>query len=178
MTETKYRIALIGPPGTGKTTIGDHFLSLRPEPRGVRLSFADALKTEVHNSLDFVPKTPEEKETVRPVYQAWGMFRRLHNGEDYWVKYVEMYIEMMAHFDQVVDDCRFPNEYELLKQKQYKFVRLEAGGTTIAVADHESERHWPSFEADLVLDYIKGPRLQAERIIYWLEGGADDNAGD
>lgn len=177
-------IALVGPPGSGKTTIADELSKLLGWERR---SFATALKDELADALDTT--TPAEyrvyhrdyrdgmtyldqKENYRPLLQAWGVFRR-GMDPDYWVKHLLRSVDDDQPF--IVDDCRFPNEYDMLVDRGFAFVRLAPGETvrelTLVAAGHESEIHWPKFNVDLELSYEAGPGNQALRIAEYFNFG-------
>lgn len=109
--------------------------------------------------------------------QAYGMFMRQTRGEDHWVgqarNTLNYLVKARPAVTITVDDCRFPNEETMLRALGFVFVRLEPGETvreqSAETAAHESERYWPTFKADLVLSYEKGPRHQAERLLKELE---------
>lgn len=191
--------ALVGAPGSGKSSIADAL--------GVRMSFADGVKREVANVLgpitqdqigrtmgvppEFWPTAqknadaifedmhnPAIKDVYRELLQLWGTELRRAQDVDYWVKTLIAQVDRSTAEDasrvHVVDDCRFPNEYAALRQRGFKFVRLEAGANTRPLtgtqAAHASEQYWPLFNVDLVLDYQQGAGVQAQRIIQHFEG--------
>ncbi|MCZ2108547.1 MAG: hypothetical protein LC118_03085 [Dehalococcoidia bacterium] len=184
--------ALIGAPGSGKSSIADAL--------GVRMSFADGVRREVagylgpilqmhsdeirelldlwssgvtHSDILRYMTDPITKDAFRPLLQVWGTDFRRAQDPDYWCRALETRIRRSMAEDSsrrlVVDDCRFPNEYNLLKSLGFKFVTLESGANTRPLSGaqlaHESERYWPRFSVDLVLDYKPGPGVQAQRIL-------------
>ena len=174
-------IVLCGLPGSGKTTIADEIAALMGWERR---SFADPLKTEVANALAYTHSSgldlatihrelmqhPGRKDKYRPLLQAWGSFFRA-SEPDYWVKKLRSTLGVTGKY--VIDDCRYDNEYRMLRDAGFVFVLLEPGPThrpfgSEAEADHESERDWPVFGFDVLLDYEPGPRLQAVRILQKL----------
>lgn len=166
-------IALCGAPGSGKTSIANELAELLGWER---LSFADPLKDDVADALTEAlgaspgverlrMQTVGTKDEYRPLLQAWGSFFRRRDPK-YWVDAVREQIHPGGHY--VIDDCRYRNEYEMLRERGFVFVLLQSGPTTRPLPpdqfDHESERDWPDFQYDVILDYEPGPRLQAVRI--------------
>ena len=154
------------------------------------MSFADGVRQEVAQALfrvvnlysefqyypaDLVDEMvdPSVKDVFRPLLQVWGTDFRRAQDPDYWVRALEARIDRSFAEDRtrtlVVDDARFPNEFELLRSRGFKFVRLESGASTRPLTGaqlaHESERHWPTEPVDLVLPYTPGPAAQATRIL-------------
>lgn len=179
-------IALLGAPGSGKSSIADAL--------GVRMSFADGVRREVAYQLAAIDlrhdwnmevafdrlmeemTNPETKDRFRGLLQVWGTDFRRAQESGYWVDRLEDRIIRSQAEDNsrvlVVDDARFPNEFDMLKDYGTIFVRLESGESTRPLTGaqlaHESERHWPTYPVDLVLDYQAGPGVQAERIQDWI----------
>lgn len=179
-----FRVALLGNPGSGKTSIGDALIELAG---GERLSFSHQVKREAVRAMLGVERrlitpeseeellermqNPETKDEYRALLQMWGTnFRRVQDP-NYWVTKVSQLIVADAG-NQVIDDCRFENEYELLNGRGFFFVRLEDGPTTRPMtpeqAAHESESFWRDFPVDLTLSYVTGPERQALRILQHL----------
>lgn len=185
--------ALVGAPGSGKSSIADAL--------GVRMSFADGVRREVAGILAPITRTqigrmfgvpealwpsteahvealmtdmtnPDIKDTYREILQVWGTDFRRAQDPDYWCRALAERIVRSRAEDSsrilVVDDCRFTNEYEMLRKGGFKFVLLESGASTRPLTGaqlaHESEKYWPTFHVDLVLDYQPGPSAQAQRI--------------
>lgn len=165
-------IALVGEPGSGKSSIADALVAL---VGGERLSFAGALKDEVANALGWTDTfknlhrermdIPDVKDAYRPLLQAWGSFRRAEDPE-YWLRIVTAGIKPGQFY--AIDDCRYNNEHNALMRYDFRFVRLESGETTRPLNDeqrsHASEKDWPRFFCDLILPYERGPEIQARRI--------------
>ena len=174
----------MGPPGSGKTTIADALVEMTG---GERLSFAQGVKDEIVAAISAIdgPEAgaeallqmadPETKDGWRALLQAWGTdFRRAQNTH-YWLdKLHSRLTEWRAAAPPlvVVDDCRFPNEYDLLREVGFVFVQLLPGEQTREqtedIAAHESERYWPEFEVDYRLAYEPGPQRQAETLLSLL----------
>lgn len=185
------RIALLGHPGSGKTTIADAWCELTA---GVRLGFASAVKDEaayaivaVETHLDEEEREqtytriraemddPATKDRYRGILQWWGTDYRRAEDERYWLDRLHARVRTLgADVPIAIDDCRFPNEYDLLRSLGFRFVRLEVGDTTrwmdVDKRLHESEQHWPHFGYDLTLPYEQGPRTQARVLDALLRG--------
>lgn len=175
------RIALVGPPGSGKTTIANAFAVDR---FGYRLSFADGVRREVVDAIRAIDgdegadaafwqmRDPATKDEWRALLQAWGTDFRRARDPQYWVRVLDDRIAMYGTgMPLAVDDCRFPNEYDMLRAHDFTFVQLMPGHTTRhmgAQAGHLSEQHWPDFEVDLVLPFTEGPDAQAAAIVQAL----------
>jgi hypothetical protein len=188
---TSRRVALCGNPGSGKTSIAQAWAD---KVEGVRLSFATGVKLEAAyaiaaadsigapDRIDFVAarhlaamQDPNTKDQYRRIQQLWGTeFRRAVDPE-YWVRVLELAIEQYGRdIPIVVDDCRFVNEYNMLKGEQFTFVVLDDGDTTREMTPeqqaHESEAYWRSFSFDFNLPYRLGPEEQAGILQELLEG--------
>lgn len=182
------KLALIGPPGSGKSTIATAWLGLHPQAEDTaKLSFADHLRWELaeafalREGLDtkdmfFRLADPSQKTKWRGLLQAWGQARRDVVDIDYWVDVIAKRIDYMEtrQFARVaVDDLRYPNEHVMLRAKGFAIVRLAPGPDTVEAltdpqAHHESEVHWPHFSYDHFLTYEHGAAVQARRIEEWL----------
>lgn len=182
------KLALIGPPGSGKSTIATAWLGIHEKAQETaKLSFAEFLRWElaeafcVREQLDckdlyFRLNDREQKQIWRPLLQTWGQTRRDVVDKDYWVNPVRdrFYYLLAKGYERVaVDDCRYPNEYEFLKTAGFTVVRLEQTAETLqqlsdAAAHHESETYWPHFGYDYFLTYEPGAQHQAKRIEEWF----------
>ena len=193
-----YRIALLGNPGSGKSSIGEALIDLAG---GERLSFASGVKEEAAKVLlatdpNLAPfdrdgertieprhveavvdrmNDPETKDEYRRLLQVWGTDYRRAENPQYWIeRWAARFNEIREDSNIIVDDCRFPNEEDALRSNGFTFVMLEDGPTTRVqdpeAAVHESESYWPLFDLDLQLSYVEGPEEQARRILGALLG--------
>ena len=182
------KLALIGPPHSGKSTIATAWLGIHPKGEDTaKLSFAEHLRWEVAEAfclredldcqdLYFRLGDQSQKAKWRSLLQAWGQSRRDNVDENYWVDPVFArikYLETRQYARCAVDDCRYPNEYAMLKNRGFTIIRLEPGPDTFQqLTDdqrvHQSEEHWPRFEYDYFLTYEEGAAHQARRIEDWL----------
>lgn len=181
MSHDPVRIALIGNPGSGKSSIAKELCRLT----GARpLSFAEYLRHELATALgqDYAIRgtlppsehgkrmtDPATKDAYRPLLQAWGAFRR-QEQPDYWLRRVEDRIFNGRGY--VIDDARYDNEHAALARLGFKFVALDGGAYMRPLrgteAEHESERNWPQWDPYLYLSYREGVSHQAYRIILAL----------
>lgn len=183
MSHKRPNIALLGPPGSGKSFVAEAW--------GSSVGFADGVKEEVawavasvtymHFGDDRVRMEAEKlfillmtddrvKQRYRALLQVWGTEFRRAQDPDYWVKkFRERYEGQLKKYATAVVDCRFPNEYEYLKQRRFKFVKLDVDGPyvkklTAAQAAHESEAHWPLFDFDVHVSHREGADKMIEAI--------------
>lgn len=178
-------VALIGAPGSGKSEIADRL--------GIRMSFADPLRDELAGLLapalsviDNYYSSPSDikrfmtdpryKDAFRTLLQRYGTDFRRAQDPDYWVNLFAGRLDRTLAEGHgqwiVVDDCRMPNEYALLRKYGATVIRLESGPNTrpmlLSQSLHESEAYWPSFPVDLIVPYVEGIDCQVERIQNWL----------
>ena len=123
------------------------------------MSFAQGVKDEIVAAISAIdgPEAgaeallqmadPDTKDGWRALLQAWGTdFRRAQNTH-YWLDKLHDLLPRGTSPLVVVDDCRFPNEYEMLREVGFVFVRLLPGeqtrDQTEEIAAHESERYPP-----------------------------------
>lgn len=191
-------IVLLAEPGTGKTTIAQAYSEL---VGGKVMAFKDEMLLEIAWALaagdarDHISRNafatkvlvkhylmemqnPATKDKYRAIQQAWGTDYRRAQDENYWVKKFVAKYENRPQLTPVAnDDCRFPNEQKALRNLGFKFVKLESGETTRPLtgerANHESEKYWRKFKADLTLSYEAGPVLQAKRIYDYFNAPAE-----
>lgn len=176
-------IAFIGAIGSGKSTMCNELIDRDLHmARFKKISFADPLKHEVAIALaetnrDFIHdakdweatlRDPQRKLPYRGLLQWWGTDYRRAQNPDYWVEKWHSATHVAANHNQIVlvDDCRFPNEYALLRDMGYVIVLLHSEHGSVsddAVAvSHESEAHWPTFWYNLSLAWIPvSERVQA-----------------
>ena len=180
-------IAFIGPIGSGKSACALAYVLYG----GQRLSFAKTLRQEVASALAFpvnakVPalvqgmKNRDTKERFRPLLQWWGQYRRDTEGQDYWVQKLMATIDGKPHkFVLAVDDCRYFNEYDALRERGFKFVRLADGPRPTSTGAQQaaileastgeipgSELEHPYFDCDYYLPWADS----VSKRIYSLKG--------
>lgn len=165
-------IGLLGPAGSGKSTIAEHLVG---KYGAVRRAFATPLKQIVQRAFDLTDDqlygSQEEKERIDPRYNVsarWLMQRigtegfRSVLGRDFWWSYCLKQIFDEGHDVVVIDDVRFPNEaaglLQFNKDRDPRFLpirvwRIESPVEPGVVADpnHESEATWKECEyTDLI----------------------------
>jgi hypothetical protein len=167
--------AFIGPYGVGKTTIANALVQHRGHQR---LAFADAVKQDCADMLDYVVKqhtlrghspnpsslnkaTIEQfkKTTFGPLLQWYGTdFWREFMGEpDHWINRWKQTFSMTSG-PVVVDDCRFVNEADALREQGFWIVRLirniedASGNADKRSTTHASETEQFNITAHFVID--------------------------
>lgn len=124
---TRPHIALLGKMGSGKTTAAKYLAENYPHYR--TMHFAAALKATARmiwgGAVD----------NNRDLMQKFGVMVR-EIDEDAWVNVVRRDIENLSdltipdinkgEWRAIVDDCRFPNEYDMLASYKATFIRITA----------------------------------------------------
>lgn len=159
------KVAFVGPIGSGKTLTAKA-LAYSIEDMAVVLAFGNAVKREAATAIgrDSAERIkiynemldPSTKHKWREIIQVWGTeVRRREFCEDYWVKKIEEDIDYFKNNESIiVDDCRFWNEYNMLKEHGFKFVRcLPSKGNKNITALHESEQYWSTFPVDVTVEW-------------------------
>ena len=125
-----------------------------------QVSFATPLRDAVNDIINFpsfykVVRPPEDKEAVIPhLGVSWRQMmvafgnagRGLH--VDFWLRIMEHRMQLFPH-DYVVDDLRFQNEYNYLRSKGAKIVRIENPGREIITTATEGRLEGCEFDAHL-----------------------------
>jgi hypothetical protein len=116
------KIAISGKMQVGKTTCADY---LADTYEFSRFSFAEALKAEVMsmgvNSADVMHHKPP---LVRKLLQVYGQVMREQNPS-HWIDICLGMIDVMEDEFIVIDDLRFRNEAEALRDLGWTLVRVE-----------------------------------------------------
>jgi len=143
-------IGLAGKMKSGKSTLANFLVDVLGFKR---LSFGEAVKRQVargfgmeYNTLLALEK--EEKEKLRPLYQAWGHGRRKLSGENYWV--VEVLKQIPFHKHVVIDDIRYPNELRAIQEAGGRIGLLEI--TAKEQIQRGADRDWLMHESEIALD--------------------------
>ena len=113
------RIAFTGKTRTGKTTSANYLLRTYGF---TKISFTGKLIECAH---EFFPEQFEKGEKPQQLIQELGAKMR-EIDRDVWVKYVTKRVEKLPkETDIVIDDMKFPNEYEAVKSLGFLVVRLD-----------------------------------------------------
>jgi len=113
----KIWIALSGKAGCGKSTIAKNLVK---HHGFVRMAFAKRLKEISKELFPEIMKAPKEEH--RKLLQLFGSFCRLLQP-DCWIQIV---VNQIHDLDRVViDDVRFPNEFQVLRKLGFILVRIE-----------------------------------------------------
>lgn len=160
-------IALLGPAGSGKSTVSKHLVE---QYGAVRYSLARDLKLIAQRTLGFSDEqlygTQEQKEAIDPRYGfscRWFLQKlgtdgvRTTLGDDFWTK---ICLDQIAHDGvglAVIDDARFINEARLIRSSPWLrgvVWRLnppndfETHARAHAAGSHASETEWAEAEVD------------------------------
>lgn len=197
----KDRLAICGPIGSGKTSISYAWAEL---VGASVFNFSDEIKEELafalaindirtYQSLD--PWTmlsenlgvgvekyrsifydPVRKNEYRGLMQYWATEFRRSQDPDYWVNICMNKMDKLSG-PFVVQDFRYPNEYDALREREFTIIRLAPNSRAPDIGDlrnHDSEQYWPTFEVDIELDFMYGIEKQVHRLI--SEHGLNGNA--
>lgn len=153
-------IAFYSPyPGAGKSTAA-RWMAQGERPFH-RTSFAEPLKVAAIYFANYplVKRQfgiPVDKEAVidslgvslRDILIAFGTAgRKLH--PDFWIRLMENSLRMRP-YKYVIDDLRFPNEYEFLRRRGARIVRITNPGREIVKSDTEGLLEGYAFDAEIV----------------------------
>jgi hypothetical protein len=94
--------------------------------------------------------------TARRIMQTLGSeWGRDTIGKDLWVSLAQVKINELIGRGQrvVIDDMRFPNEYEMIRQNEGRIIRVERRGNIrrSALTDHQSEGQLDTFKFDATI---------------------------
>jgi hypothetical protein len=159
-------VAFVGPAGVGKSTAGAalHALGF------VRHRFAEPIKAmlralgltveQVDGSLKETPCRLLGGETPRYAMQTLGTEWGRHTiSQTLWV---DAWAATLPESPVYVDDCRFPNEVELIKSMGGIVIRIASPGWTHA-SDHASEAH--ELPSDIVIESERGDIRGMQRAV-------------
>lgn len=143
-------VVFIGPQGVGKTHVGElvaHALG------GHRFSFADPIRMMMYGLIgdqfwEIKDKSQPQKllggKSIRHAMQTLGTeWGRECIHPDIWVRMMEGRLEQqLKDTSVVIDDARFPNEFESLVQFRPWTVKLHRSDIPVQFDQHESEAYW------------------------------------
>lgn len=170
------RLAFVGPQRSGKTATAKAVGSAQ-ETTTVIAPFSRGVLQEVFTGLisasgrlpdkmlleEVQAKYESDKELFRPLIVAWGMFKRTM-APDYWIQHWERTLaDALQYWGKdchiFVDDCRFPNEYDKLREMGFTFIRLagnpeEAERNFQESVTQEPELYSKDFEVDHTIPWM------------------------
>lgn len=125
-----------------------------------QVAFANPLRNAVNDIINFpnfysVVNPPEDKEAIIPhlgvswreIMIAFGNAGR-SLSPDFWVRIMENRMKLLPH-DYVIDDLRFQNEYNYLRSKGAKIVRIDNPGREIITTATEGRLEGCYFDAHI-----------------------------
>lgn len=126
-------IGISGKMGTGKDYIANEIrkLLLENNKSVIMMAFADQMKIDciVNGEVEYERVYVMKDEKSRKILQDYGMERRIKNGADYWIKYIENWIRVYKQRGVeciIITDVRFLNEAEMIHRMGGKLIRIEA----------------------------------------------------
>ena len=152
-------VALFGPQQAGKSEAAKAIATL---PGWHRLSFAQPLYDMMSALLGTDARKLDKTvvydalcgKTLREGLQLLGTeFGRNMIGDTIWLRAMERALHHHKIFEAagvVIDDLRFANEYEFLRQRGATIIRIERAGCIIPTLNqgHASEADWMDFQHD------------------------------
>lgn len=152
-------IAFVGGAGAGKTTLADYLFNRYPYNKQ---SFAAPLKDLAVRIWGPTAAVDRDK-----LQRLGGAVRDIDS--DAWCNLLRGRIYNDQATPTVVDDCRFPNEYKMLREFGFIFIRVEAARseridrlrqngklTDEAQLEHESEKYSGLFPVDYAIENPQG----------------------
>lgn len=166
-------------PGAGKTTAAQYIQ--RAHPEFMAMSFADTLRDIVeavfykarHEDATAYtekdcPRIELNGHSYRDFLLAFGAAGR-SLCPNIWVDCLkadmEAYIQNFYGIEGVIiDDLRFPNEYDMLREEGAKIVRIANPRRDIISAEAEALLEGRDFDAELLNDPRRGPEHYHEKL--------------
>ena len=155
------RIALAGCMEAGKSTIAQYLADIYGF--GV-LSFSDKLKFNLIDiGIDPDRLFEKKDDTARELMQVYGQAMREQNPL-HWVNFMMCGVdfgEELGTDGHVVDDLRFVNEAEALREEGFVLVRVNKISTVppsyfTATSQHISENEWLDIDFDYTITAVDG----------------------
>jgi len=160
--ERGYLIAFCGSKGSGKSTLANTIATKIPMCK--RMAFADPLRLMLeaigvssyyHTDnkgmpIPFLPGNPTARHLLQTLGTEWGR-DQVHS--DLWAITALRRFEGELHRGNsvMVDDMRFPNEWEAIHATNGIIVRITRGALADDGDEHPSESHWRDFDYDFEL---------------------------
>lgn len=145
-------IGISGKLGTGKTTVAK-ILCSRFYDEFELFNFGDAVKKESSERYVYPLEwnynvegkkkiinhhlLPKKDMTVREVLQWHGTDFRREQDEKYWIKYMSDHFDNIISHSLIIDDVRFKNEAEFVKDNHGLLFRIDVPG--LDTGSHRSE---------------------------------------
>jgi hypothetical protein len=148
----KYILGLSGKSGTGKSTTARH-LHYRAGANGTQLgivSFAGALRQELIEAFGDPNVDWGEKPTpvwMRNLLIAWGTARRSMSPH-YWRSLLASTIRASSYCAVIIDDVRYKNEADWIRDAGGHVVRLECVPAPLRVSSDASETELDDYAFD------------------------------
>jgi len=180
-TEKYVRIAFCGKLCSGKTTLAQHIQTLCKTHHQIdvqRVAFGDGVKSVAKEYFQM-----QEKDKDRVLLTQIGTAMRAIDN-DVWVHYVRNHITQSSQQHWVVDDVRYENEYDMLKELGFRVIRLDISRDEQLqriqalypdTSDAHSQANTHSSEQDMVhrehfyFDEVLSTTDTHQRIQHWLE---------
>lgn len=152
---------------TGKNYVAEKlFIPLLPFKNTLVMGFADHFKIDAINkgNLKYEKVFGEKDDETRKQLQLMGTENgRDKYGQDIWINIVDTWMKIynergVERF--IITDLRFKNEYEYLKSKNAKIIKIEAPirqkenlkGQDLQVLNHRSETELNDIEFDYIIN--------------------------
>jgi hypothetical protein len=179
-------IGICGFQGSGKDTAADYFVN--NHSKFIKLSFVSAVKDIVSTVFGWERKSLEgdtiESRTFREQIDEWWSVKlgipsftprialqkigtdlfRNHLSKDIWLNIIEKKIDtyIKKGYNIVISDCRFPNEFEMLRKYNAFIIHIKRNNYTDEEISklHESETMWCKEKFDMeikntsTIDYL------------------------
>lgn len=175
MLDQKKIIALTGAKGVGKTTIAKAIESKEWNER-VILSFADPLRSMLARILpmsymtDTVKKeqpiewlgNKSPRQLLQTLGTAWG---RGMVSETIWIDAMHRMIKDQPSEVVIIDDCRFENEADMVRDAGGIVIRLERAGIEYT-GEHSTEMGINNVDATVCADDVEAAADQIEQLAF------------
>ena len=152
---------------TGKNYVAEKlFIPLLPFKNTLVMGFADHFKIDAINkeNLKYEKVFGEKDDETRKQLQLMGTENgRDKYGQDIWINIVDTWMKIynergVERF--IITDLRFKNEYEYLKSKNAKIIKIKAPnrqkenlkGQDLQVLNHRSETELNDIEFDYIIN--------------------------